>query len=831
MISDLLIVLVQSALRALVLAVAVWAGLRVFRVRNVLAAKLAWSMVLAAALVMPALLPLAARLPVAVVPLPRLAAIDAPPAQQQAFTRLPVDTSAPVAPHSIEQSQSRPASLARAAQAAVDAVVPAAVPDVVPDVAPSAVSNTRADTSIGMTGAAFLARCVQAVVSISPVRLAGLLYLCVAGVLLLRLLFGLAVALRLWFRAQPVSLPNAIGAGKLLLRASAAVASPVTLGSGVILPADYATWDEQKLRIVLAHERSHIRQKDFYLQLLAGLYAALVWISPLGWWLKRKLSDLGEAIGDRCGAEEATSRTTYVQVLLEFAAAPRLNLTQITVIGVAMARPSSLSRRMEFLLNESAFRQAFSTRRRAFAAALVLPVVLFAGAALVRVEAATQTPQKTEPASTSASTQPATGQSQPDAVSAPDAVQLPPQNQPDTGTTPNVAPAQSPVLSTQHSPVHVDVPAIHVDVPAIHVDVPAKHIEVPAVHVDVPAHQVNVPAVHVDVPAQHIEVPAQHIDMPEQHIEVPAQHIDVPAIHIDEPPAGAQDNSGGHAWNRPPHELLAMVSGFRHTLIQSNGSATEATFDRTLTASGQVELHVGTGAGNIHLTRGSAGQVHVRATIHSESADDAEEVRNLAANPPIEQTGNIIRIGQQHHEGANHISIDYEIEAPADALLSAASGSGNIKDEGVGHDAKLMTGSGDVTATGIEGGFTAQTGSGNIVVENNGEGDAKVQTGSGSIDVKGVHGALKAQTGSGDIKIAGTPSAEWKLQSGSGNIELSPGGAPMTLDASSASGSITSDSAITAQTSSEDRHRLHGELNGGGPEVRIETGSGDIRIH
>lgn len=827
MISDLFVVLVQSALRALVLAVAVWAGLHVFRVRNVVAAKLAWSMVLAAALVMPALLPLAARLPVAVVPLPWLAATDAPPVQQQAFTPLPVDASAPVAPHSMEQSQSRPASLARAAQAAVDAVVPAAVPDVVPDVAPSAASNLRAGTSIGMTGAAFLARCVQAVASISPVRLAGLLYLCVAGVLLLRLLFGLAVALRLWLRAHPVSLPIDIGAGKLRLRSSAAVASPVTLGSGVILPADYATWDEQKLRIVLAHERSHIDQKDFYLQLLAGLYAALVWFSPLGWWLKRKLSDLGEAIGDRCGAEEATSRTTYVQVLLEFAAAPRLNLTQITVIGVAMARPSSLSRRMEFLLNESAFRQAFATRRRAFAAALVLPAVLFAGAALVRVEAATQTPQKTEPAAT----QPATGQSQPDAVSAPDAVQVPPQNQPDTGTAPAPAPAQSPVLSTQHSPVHVDVPAIHVDVPAIHVDVPARHIDVQAVHVDVPAHQVNVPAVHVDVPAQHIEVPAQHIDMQEQHIEVPAQHIDVPAIHIDVPQPGAQDNSGGHAWNRPPHELLAMVSGFRHTLVQPTRSAAEATFDRTLNASGQVELHVSTGAGNIHLTRGSAGQVHVHATVHSESADDAEEVRNLAANPPVEQTGNIIRIGKQHSEGMNHISIDYEIEAPADALLSAASGSGNVTDEGVGHDAKLMTGSGDVTATGIEGGFTAQTGSGNIVVENNGEGDAKVQTGSGNIDVKGVHGALKAQTGSGDIKIAGTPSAEWKLESGSGNIELSPGGAPMTLDASSASGTITSDSAIAAQTSSEDHHRLRGELNGGGPEVRVETGSGDIRIH
>jgi hypothetical protein len=30
---------------------------------------------------------------------------------------------------------------------------------------------------------------------------------------------------------------------------------------------------------------------------------------------------------------------------------------------------------------------------------------------------------------------------------------------------------------------------------------------------------------------------------------------------------------------------------------------------------------------------------------------------------------------------------------------------------------------------------------------------------------------------------------------------------------------------------SSDRHHVTGKINGGGPTVRIETGSGDIRIH
>jgi hypothetical protein len=172
------------------------------------------------------------------------------------------------------------------------------------------------------------------------------------------------------------------------LRSSRRIASPVAIASGVVLPAEYLQWDAQKLRIVLAHERSHLRQGDFYLQTLASLHAALFWFSPLAWWLKRTLSDLGEALSDRAGLEVAASRSAYAQVLLEFAALPRPAL-----LGVAMAsNRSTLSRRMERFLNESSFRQAFTgSRPRAILAVLLVPAILFATTALIRVEAASQT--------------------------------------------------------------------------------------------------------------------------------------------------------------------------------------------------------------------------------------------------------------------------------------------------------------------------------------------------------------------------------------------------------------------------------------------------------
>jgi Putative adhesin len=257
--------------------------------------------------------------------------------------------------------------------------------------------------------------------------------------------------------------------------------------------------------------------------------------------------------------------------------------------------------------------------------------------------------------------------------------------------------------------------------------------------------------------------------------------------------------------------------------------ATEQTFERTLSVNGRVELSVATGSGNIHITQGSGSQIHIFGRVKSSWGGNDEKVRDIAAHPPIEQTGNIVRIGA-HHENLHNISIDYEIQAPAESFLEASSGSGNVVDDGVGENAKLNTGSGNIQATGLRGNFTVATGSGSIYAEQISAGDVKAETGSGSIEVKNIKGSLRAETGSGGIKAGGAPTAPWHLQTGSGGVELWVGDAPVTLDAESGSGSIHTDREMLTQGST-DRHHVTGKLNGGGPTVRVETGSGDIRVH
>jgi hypothetical protein len=61
-------------------------------------------------------------------------------------------------------------------------------------------------------------------------------------------------------------------------------------------------------------------------------------------------------------------------------------------------------------------------------------------------------------------------------------------------------------------------------------------------------------------------------------------------------------------------------------------------------------------------------------------------------------------------------------------------------------------------------------------------------------------------------------------------VEFWAGNAGLTLDASTGSGSIHTDREMLTQ-GTQDKHHVVGKINGGGPTVRVSTGSGDIRVH
>jgi DUF4097 and DUF4098 domain-containing protein YvlB len=302
----------------------------------------------------------------------------------------------------------------------------------------------------------------------------------------------------------------------------------------------------------------------------------------------------------------------------------------------------------------------------------------------------------------------------------------------------------------------------------------------------------------------------------------------------------------------------------------------EGKFDRTLTVTGPVDLDVNTGSGRIAVRVGSSSAVQISGLIRAN--DDwrnnaQEKVRYLMANPPIEQTGNTIRIGRISDSAyRNNVSISYEIVVPAETRVRSNTGSGSQKIEGVRGQVDAHTGSGSITlldigndvvaetgsgsigldhvagkvdahtgsgsirAEGISGPIKAETGSGGITLsltaaERGGAGlDVEASTGSGSIEVSGINGSLLANTGSGGIRAGGIPAGDWKLETSSGSITMQlDANASFELYARTHSGGISTSLPIT-MTGTVTKHEMRGRVRNGGHLVEASTGSGSITI-
>jgi DUF4097 and DUF4098 domain-containing protein YvlB len=320
---------------------------------------------------------------------------------------------------------------------------------------------------------------------------------------------------------------------------------------------------------------------------------------------------------------------------------------------------------------------------------------------------------------------------------------------------------------------------------------------------------------------------------------------------------------------------LALTMAFAFSIAcAAQDRAAEGSFDRTLKVSGTVDLTVSTGAGSITVRPGDASSVHVSAKIrvnegsHITEAEAKDKVSKIEANPPIEQQGNTIRIGEIRDEELRHnVSISYEISTPANTQLKsstgsgsetldgvkgpveastgsgslhishiggelhATTGSGSITLDGVQGNVRASTGSGGIRADAIGGGLTAKTGSGNVELTQTAPGDVEAETGSGNIALHGVHGRIRAHAGSGSVTAEGSPTGDWSLHTASGSVTVRlPADAAFNLEASSGSDNISTTHELTVTGVIGGRHELHGKAHGGGPVISASTASGSIRV-
>ncbi len=132
----------------------------------------------------------------------------------------------------------------------------------------------------------------------------------------------------------------------------------------VILPSAADTWTEERARVVLSHELAHIRRGDWIVQLSAELLRALYWFNPLLWIACRRLRLESEHACDDEVMRRGVEGTDYATHLIDLARA--LNQSrQMWFPAPAMARPSSLERRVRAMLKNGLDRGSLSGSTRA----------------------------------------------------------------------------------------------------------------------------------------------------------------------------------------------------------------------------------------------------------------------------------------------------------------------------------------------------------------------------------------------------------------------------------------------------------------------------------
>jgi len=303
--------------------------------------------------------------------------------------------------------------------------------------------------------------------------------------------------------------------------------------------------------------------------------------------------------------------------------------------------------------------------------------------------------------------------------------------------------------------------------------------------------------------------------------------------------------------------LLIVCGVLLGGLWAGQAQAASGSFEQTIQVDEAVLLDVSTGSGSINIRAGNSGEIEVigrikaRTGFFRRSVEDAEElVREFEANPPVHVSNGEVRVGHiKDRAFQNNVTISYEIVVPADTQVKshtgsgsqtiaglagpvkAGTGSGSLTLTSIGGSVEARSGSGAITAEDIAGAFEGHTGSGSIKLTQTAPGDVVVSTGSGSSELYGVYGALKVRAGSGRIVVDGTQDGIWNLDTGSGSVKVNlPDEAAFDLDAESGSGSIVVDHPVTVQGKISKRH-LRGTVRGGGDVLRIETGSGSIRVN
>jgi|GEM_PF-4027203 len=238
------------------------------------------------------------------------------------------------------------------------------------------------------------------------------------------------------------------------------------------------------------------------------------------------------------------------------------------------------------------------------------------------------------------------------------------------------------------------------------------------------------------------------------------------------------------------------------------------TWDKSYPVNGRVDLSISTGEGSIHTTAcGTCRSVTIHVDAHDQDLKDYKLEESGA--------GNVISFSLKRRDefgwhGSHGRSPEVIVQTPTTSDVTLKSGSGSTDLAGVNGNINITAGSGGVHVTDSTGRLRGSVGSGGFNAEG-GFSQFHLHSGSGGVTVR----LRPGQQMEGDSSI----------EVGSGGVHLAlPRDLRATVDATRGSGSFHSDISMMTSGDMGRGHGVHGTMNGGGPGLRIRTGSGSTRI-
>ncbi|HYA25497.1 MAG TPA: hypothetical protein VEF05_15145 [Terriglobales bacterium] len=254
---------------------------------------------------------------------------------------------------------------------------------------------------------------------------------------------------------------------------------------------------------------------------------------------------------------------------------------------------------------------------------------------------------------------------------------------------------------------------------------------------------------------------------------------------------------------------------------------------------------------------GSVSATSVAGRVDAESGGGNIRVDDIGGGVNAETGGGSIDVGTvasevSLHTGGGSIKVN-----SAKGKIIAESGGGSVMVISGAQGAELETGGGSIHVERCEGRVKASTGGGSIDLGDIG-GPAEISTGGGSIRLNSAKGPVRAETGGGSIELWGVPSA--RAETGAGGIEVKfvpSSGERNDSSLETSAGDITVylvpnvNISIRASIEVANGHNIHsefpeirvtteggdygpktvtaeGNLNGGGPVLKVQTTTGDI---